>query len=434
MWKRLFGNIKQLPKKVLAIIVIIILVVGFLVFRQISSSSQQPQYQTAQATKGTLINSVTASGQVSVANKVSITTAASGAVKQLFVKSGDTVNQGDKIAEITLDNSGQQRQTQAYAAYLSAQNTLNAGQAQLNTLQSNMFVANQKFVNDRGVANPSSQQVADPVYIEENDTWLAAEAAYKNQQLVISQAQAALSNASAAYSQDASIVTAPASGTVADLQIAPGMQIGSSTSTSTTTTNLQTIADIRTSGEISAVVNVAEVDVASVQVGQKATVTFDSLPNQTFTGTVIGINTIGQTTSGVTTYPATIVLDSPSDKIYANMNATANIITKVDNNVLLVPTAAIQTSSEQSYARVLQNGNITQVPVTTGDSNATQTVITSGLSEGQTVVTGVTTTGASSSSSGSSPFSGGLRFGGFGGGGGGGGIRAGGGGGGRGGQ
>lgn len=401
----------MLKRKKLTILLGCFVLVAIILWNIFAPKTAQVRYQTAIATKGTLISSISASGIVSVANKVSITTAASGVVKQIFIQSGDSVNQGDKIAEITLDNAGQQRQTAAYAQYLAAQNALNSDKAQVNTLQAAMFVANQNFVNDQGVSNPSVQQQAVPKYIEENDAWLAAEAAYVNQQSVIAKDNASVSNAYAAYQAASSVVTAPASGTVTDLQIAPGMQIGTSTSTSTTTTNLQTIANIKTSGQVSVVVNVAEVDVANISVGQKATVTFDSLPSLTFTGTVLGINTIGQTTSGVTTYPTTIILDSASDKIYANMSATANIITKVNKNVLTVPTAAITNSNGQDYVRVMQNGNITEVPVTTGDSNNTDTVVSSGLTDGQTVVTG-TTGGTTNGSSASSPFSSGLRLGG----------------------
>ena len=69
----------------------------------------------------------------------------------------------------------------------------------LYTLQNQEFVANQKFINDKGIPNPTDTDKQDPVYIEENAAWLAAEAAYKNQTNVIAQAQANLNNASLAY-------------------------------------------------------------------------------------------------------------------------------------------------------------------------------------------------------------------------------------------
>ncbi len=417
--KNILTKAAHMPKKFLiGGVVLLIIIVGILIYRSLALSASSPQFQTATASTGTLITNVTAAGTVATSNRVSVTTQASGLVKDLYIKTGQSVQTGDKIADLTLDNSGQQRQNQAWAAYLSAQNALNQANSNLYTLQDTLFVTNQKFVNDRGVLNPSSQEQADPVYIEENDAWLAAEAAYKNQATVIAQAQANLTSAWTAYQAASSTITAPSSGTLEDLTVAPGMQIGSANTTTSSSTSVssQIIGSIVTPGNIIITVNVAEVDAASVKVGQKATVTFDSLPNKTFTGTVTGINTIGVISSGVTTYPATIVLDPTTTTIYANMTATANIITNVENNVLLVPTGAVQTAGGTSTVTVLQNGNPTTVTVTTGDSSATQTVITSGLSNGETVVTGTLQTSGATGNTGSSPFTSALRIGrGFGG-------------------
>ena len=200
------------------------------------------------------------------------------------------------------------------------------------------------------------------------------------------------------------------------------MQIGSSNTTagSSTNTSNQAVASIITGNATTVSVSIAEVDAPQIQVGQEATITFDALPNQTFTGKVMGINTTGAVTSGVTTYPAVIQLDDTSNaSILPNMSATANIITKVDDNVLLVPSAAVQTVGTTSTVRVLKNGQVSTVTVQTGDMSNSQTVITSGLSEGDTVVTSAISTATTSTAT-TSPFSGGLRLGSFGGGGGGG--------------
>lgn len=416
--KNILSILKKLSIKQKIIISVIILALAFFAWNRINTSKNQTQYQTATVQKGTLVVALTESGQVSVSNKVSTVTQASGTVSYVYVKNGDMVNVGDKIADVTLDTAGQQRQAQTWASYLSAQNNLNSANAQLYTLQNALFVANQKFINDKGVINPTDQQKSDPVYIEENAAWLAAEAAYKNQAGVISQAQANVNNAYLSYQLTSGTIVSPTSGTIGDLIITKGMQIGSSNTTagSSTNTSNQTIASISTGNSITISVNVAEVDGPKVKVGQKATIAFDALPNTTFTGKVMGINTTGVVSSGVTTYPAVITLDDTNNGIFPNMSATANIITKVDDNVLLIPTNAIQTTGTTSTVRVLKNGQLSTVPVVTGDSSDSQTAITSGLSEGDTVVTSVITTGNSSSSS-TSPFSGGLRFGGFGGGG-----------------
>jgi len=440
--QRFLQNIQVfiLSHKKLVIAAVVVIIVIFVGLRIFGPKNSAPQYQTASVTRGTLITNVSTSGSVSVANKVSVTTQASGAIDQVFVKNGDTVTAGENIATVKLDQNGQQKQASAWSSYLSAQNSLAAAQAKINSLQSSLFVANQAFVNDRGVSNPTDDQKADPKYIEEDATWLQAEADYKNQTNVIAQTQSALNSASLSYQAVSSTITAPITGTITDLTLTPGMQIsgssGNSNSTTTTTDSGQAIASIKTGGTPIVSVNISEVDVTKVAVGQKATITFDALPNQTFTGKIIGINTTGSVSSGVTTYPATIALDTASDKIFPNMSATVSIITNVKDNVILVPTAAVQSGANGSTVRVMKNGQMSTVAVTVGDSSDTQTEIISGLSEGDTVVTSVVSTNATrASNSSTSPFSAGGLGGGRGFGGGGGAVffRAGGGGGARGG-
>jgi macrolide-specific efflux system membrane fusion protein len=421
--KTLLTRIRNLGTIKKIILVLVIAVASFFIFRSLTASKTTTQYQTAQVTKGTLVVSLTEAGQVAVANKVSIVTQASGIVSNVYVKSGQIVSAGDKIADVTLDTAGQQRQAQAYSSLLSAQNGLQSANTQLYTLQSQEFVANQKFINDKGIPNPTDTDKLDPVYIEENANWLAAEAAYKNQTNVIAQAQASLNNTALSYQLTSGTIIAPTAGTIGDLTITKGMQIGSSNTTagSSTNTSNQTIASIITGNATTVSVSVAEVDAPQIQIGQAATITLDALPSKTFTGKVIGLNTTGAVTSGVTTYPAVIQLDDTTDaSVFPNMSATANIITKVDDNVLLVPSAAVQTVGTTSSVRVLKNGQLLTVAVQVGDTSDSQTVITSGLSEGDTVVTSVTSPSTTSTSTSASPFSGGLRLGGFGGGGGGG--------------
>ncbi len=397
------------------IILVVILILIFIATKIFGSNKSQPQYQTATVQKGTLISSVDESGSVSVANRIAVTTSASGIVSNILVKSGQQVTAGQTIATISLDNAGQQRQASAYAAYLSAQNNLNSAKAQMNSLQATLFQANQAFVTDAGQPNPDT---SDPKYIEENATWLQAQANYTNQQGVINSAQANLNNSYLTYQNTSSTIVAPTSGTISDLTIAQGMQIGSNLTSGSSSGNSPTanqVASIITSGSPIIAVNLTETDVASVQAGDKATVTLDAFPNQTFTGKIIGIDTTGAVSSGVTTYPATIVLDLPNNKILPNMSASANIITGIKNNVLMVPTAAIQTTNGQSSVRVLNNGQITNVSITIGATSSTDTEVTSGnLKPDDTVVIGFIST-STGSSSGTSPFSRSI-FGGFGGG------------------
>lgn len=415
----LLGN-----RKMAIAAIIIILIIGFFGFRAIRGDQQRPQYQTAQAERGSLIISVSASGTISSGNTAAITTQATGIVNEVYVANGDTVTAGQNIATITLDRTSQQKQAAAYASYLSAVNTLNTAKSKMNSLQSALFKANQAFIKDKGSnTNPSDADKADPQYIIENADWLQAEADYNNQTGVISAAQAALSSASLSLAQVSNIITAPISGTVSNLTLTPGLPLSGSTTTSasengsSTGTNSQSVGSITLEGgSLQAEVALSEIDIPQIKVGQKVTMTLDAFLGKTFTGKVASIDTKGSVSSGVTSYPVVITFDSAPDNIYPNMVVNATIITNVKDNVILVPSSAVQATQGETTVRVLRNAAVTQVQVEVGDSNDTQTEITSRINEGDTVVTGQTGgTQSRTGTQGTSPFGafgGGRGFGG----------------------
>lgn len=393
----------------IALVIILVVVAGF-VIRQKLTSNPKPTYLTAQVEKGTLVTTVTASGQVTNAGNVQITIQSSGVVKEVLVKNGDSVTQGQTIATLTLDQASQQKATAAYASYLSAKNALDNVNAKYNSLQNTLFVANQKLIND---AVARGLKTDDPTYIEENATWLQAEADYKNQATSISAAQNSLVAAFLNLSQLSSNITAPASGVIKGLTITPGAIVTVTSSSSSSTSTSQVLGSVYQQGPVQAQVSISEIDSVSVAPDQKVTMTLDAFPDSTFTGKVVSVNTNGVTFSGVTTYPAVISFDSGNDHIYPNMGISAKIITNIKNDVLLVPSNAVQTSNGELTAKVLKNGQVTSVFVEIGDSNDTQTEITSGLSEADQVVTATVSTSQTSSGQRSSVFGGGeFRMGG----------------------
>lgn len=377
----------------------------------VGNNQSQIQYQTAQAEKGTLITSITGTGTISAGNGANITSSATGVVKEVNVQNGDYVHQGDPIATLALDQASLQKQTAAWANYLAAQNALNAAKSKMDSLQAALFEANQTFTKDAGTVNPTPD---DPQYIIQRAKWLQAEADYTQQGNVIRQAEIALSSAWLSYAQTSAIITAPMSGTVASLTLSPGVSIAGSSSTSTSNSSSQTFGSIVLDQSLpQATINLSEIDITKVNLGQKVNMKLDAFPNKTFTGRVSAINTTGTTSSGVTSYPVTIAFDTNVDKMYPNMAVSATIITNIKNDVLLVPSSAVQTTNGQSTVQVMRNGQPTDVDVEVGDSNDTQTQIISGLKEGDTVITGQTTDRATSTNgqNASSPF-GGTGFGG----------------------
>ncbi len=414
----MMNNLKEFffKRKKIVILLIVLTVTAFVVWRIYGAKNNQPQYQTAQAKKGTLVTTISASGNITSANNVSVTVQSSGVVKEVLVKNGQPVLVGQTLATLTLDQASQQKQAAAYASFLSAQNNLAVAQAKFNSLQSAEFKANQKLIND---AVARSLIATDPTYIQQNADWLQAEADYKNQQGAIAAAYASLSSAALTLSQVSSTITAPSSGIVKGLTITPGAIVTVTSSSFNSTSTSQVLGSIYQTGPILSQVNLSEIDSVKVAEGQKVSMTLDAFPDLTFTGKVVSINTNGIISSGVITYPAVISFDLNNDKIYPNMAVTAQIITSVKNDVVLVPSAAVQTQNGQSTVRVLKKSQPSSINVEVGDSNDTQTVISSGINEGDIVVTGTTSPTRAGSTGATSPFGAIRGFGGFGGGGGG---------------
>lgn len=389
------------------ILLILILGGGYYGYQQYSTSNTPPVYQTATVEKGTLTTSVTASGTVSQTTGATITTQATGIVAKVYVKDGDIVTAGQKIADITLDTASAQKQSAAWSSYLSAKSSLESANSNLHSLQSQLFAANQEFIND---AVERELESSDPTYIQQNADWKAAEADYKNQQNVIAAAHASLNASWLSYSQLQPTIIAPMSGRISGLSLVQGMTIASSTSTTSTPASIS-LGTITLEGGLPQVtVNLTEIDVVKVKSGQKVILTVDALPDLGFTGVVKAINTNGSTTSNVTTYPATIAFDSAVDTIYPNMAVNATIITDIQNDVILVPLSSIQTNNDLSTVRVIKDGQVSSVQVETGKSNDTQTEIVSGINEGETIVIGQTTgVGSSVQGTTTSPFGGTSR-------------------------
>ena len=142
-------------------------------------------------------------------------------------------------------------------------------------------------------------------------------------------------------------------------------------------------------------INVDELQISSITVGQKVQITADAVPDKTYVGTVTRVSMKGTSNSGTTTYPVTIRIDD-TDGLRPGMNANAEIVVAEAKNALVVPNAAVMRGS---YVLVTQdspsaaNADTTMeapegfvyVPVKTGVSDDDYTQIVSGIQEGDTI-------------------------------------------------
>ncbi len=231
----------------------------------------------------------------------------------------------------------------------------------------------------------------------------------KEQELTVTQRENALRDAKEKLSDYT--VQAPFGGILAKVTAKKGdtASVGTAVATMVTREHL-------------AEISLNEVDVAKVKIGQKATLTFDAVPDLSIAGEVAEIDTIGTVTQGVVTYLVKIKFDTQDTQIKPGMSVSASIITDVKQDVLYVPNSAIKEQGGESYVEVMQGASTVpeRKTVQVGLANDTITEIVSGLSQGDNVVTQTITSTAATAQTQSQQNSG-IRIPGLTGGGGGGG-------------
>lgn len=135
-------------------------------------------------------------------------------------------------------------------------------------------------------------------------------------------------------------------------------------------------------------VDIPEVDIRQVQIGQPVTMTFDALPEQEFNGMVVDIAASGSSTGGTVNFTVTVEIQNPSADIKPGMTAAVNVTVNQLDNVLLVPSRAVRTVDGKRVVYVLQNNTSVAVEVSLGASaNNYSQIIRGDIQVGSLIVT-----------------------------------------------
>ena len=180
-------------------------------------------------------------------------------------------------------------------------------------------------------------------------------------------------------------ITAPISGTVIEKDVKAGDAL-------TSGTTLCVLYDL---SYLEMVINVDELQVSSLSVGQSVQVTADAVPDKTYVGEVTRVSMKGSSSGGTTTYPVTVRIDD-IDGLRPGMNANAEIVVANATSALCVPNAAIvqggyvlvtkdSPSAANAAPEMEAPDGYVYVEVKTGVSDDDYTQITSGLKAEDTI-------------------------------------------------
>jgi HlyD family secretion protein len=321
-----------------AAVVVVGGVAGGLAMR--SGRDETPTVQTASVERKKIVQKVAANGKIQPKTQVKISADVSAKITKLPIEEGQWVEQGALLIELDRER---------YLAIVEqAEARVRSAQANADLVRENLNQTEKEFVRSRELVarDLESQSGLDAVQAA-YQVEVARHASSLDQ---VEQARASLKQARDDLSKTA--IYAPMSGTVSDLNKEQGeIAIGSQFQEDV----ILVIADL---SEMEAQVDVDENDIVSVEIGQLAEIEVDALQDRKLTGTVTEIansaNLSAQGTSGQKTeFEVTLTITDPTDALRPGMTASANILTKTNENALSVP---IQSVAVRTVDQLMQEG------------------------------------------------------------------------------
>lgn len=183
--------------------------------------------------------------------------------------------------------------------------------------------------------------------------------------------------AAAQATLDQARLTAPFEGTATQVLSKPGDQVSPGTAAFRIDDLSHLLLDVQ----------ISEVDVNRVSVGQEVALTFDAILGKEYHGEVTQVALVGSTTQGVVDFTVTVELTDPDQAVRPGMTAAVNIVVQQLEDVLLVPNRAVRLRDGKRVVYILQNGVAEPVQITLGASSESMSEVVDGdLKAGDQIV------------------------------------------------
>lgn len=279
-------------------------------------------YTFATVGKGDIEDTVTALGNLQPRDYVDVGAQATGQLKKLYVDIGDTVKQGQLLAEIDPQVANAKvEQDEGNLANL---------KAQLADKQAQLALANANFARQRGLKAADATSKADYDSAAQSAGSAAAQVNALKGQIAAAQSQLNGDKVTLGYTK----IYAPMSGTVASVSIKQGQTINSVQQAPT----ILRIADLKT---MTVWTQVSEADVPKLRIGMPAYFTTLGNPDKRWYGKLQQIQPTPAITNNVVLYTATFDVANPTNDLMTQMTAQVFFVTASAHDVVTVPVSAL---------------------------------------------------------------------------------------------
>lgn len=397
---RVFSWVKQHPW-ISGIGLLVLIALGwYLLF----SGERDYEYVEAQVTRGEVVRVVSASGTLRALNTINVGAEVSGQITAVYVDFNSPVTQGQLLAQID-PTRPRARVTQAQAQVDLARASLAQAEASIARSLTDVEVQTREFdrrkeLAEKGFVSAAGRDQAENALVAAKASLSTARAQAQSARAQIAQSSAELESARLDLSRTR--IIAPTSGVVIDKLVEQGTTVAANFQTP----NLFTIAADTSRMQVEAAVD--EADIGQVREGQDVRFTVDSYPDDTFAAKVLQIRQSATQSGSAVSYLVILDVDNSDGRLLTGMTASVDIITGREDSVLRVPVAATRflpreedreaaeepeaedTETPTKRENVWQPGESAYAPertvITTGLKGEDFVEITSGLSEGDSVI------------------------------------------------
>ena len=374
------------------IVIGVLAVIALVVWASLRDSGQRGTEVEVQAAEIRTISSrVKATGEITPEKRVDISAKVVGEIINLPVVEGQEVRSGQLLLEIERDLYEAAR-NQARAAVRQAEVTVRRQEVQLADARRNLSRANELIAD--GLV---SQEALDAAQLALDTAAVELEA----QKEAVEQYRSALQRTEDDLAR--TTIRSPMDGTVIQLDAEKGETVVPG-STNLPGSVIMTIADMSV---LLAEVEVSEVDVVDVELGQEAEITVDALGENTQKGYVVEIATSGRKDPALGTidFAVKVEIDDPDPSLRPAMTAKVDVLTSTRENTLTVPIQAVVKRTldddgkeirgtaakgveESDVVYVIAEGKAAVRAVETGISDELYVEIIAGLTDGEEVIIG----------------------------------------------
>lgn len=369
-------------KKPIIILIVIASLVGLAYFKK-TGKTQQTEVKVAEVQLEDIKRSILASGTLVYKEQVQLRSEVIGQVSEMLIEEGDPVKKDQVL--MRLDPKSFKADVEQQQAFVRIQSiAIERQKKQLENLKSQW--QRKKDLFERKILDQDAYEQIDNQYA-------LAQIDLRSRQESLAQAKATLDKAEERLSK--TVFRSPIDGIATSVDIKKGETAISGT-TNIAGSNLITLSD---PSAILIEVQVDEADIANVEIGQPADIFAVAFPDDPLRGTVQNIATTAKRAAGRQglSFKVKILLDDTGDiRVRPGMSCRAEIYTQHKEGVVAVPSEAVVFAEKEKDAAeeakdhvfVLVDGKAIKKEITLGISNDRLQEITSGIKEGDRVITG----------------------------------------------